>query len=422
MKKLKLSAEWLDDAENAALEERATVADVRMTVASRNVMQHFFAESLSDHVTVSLYGLVNGLTHDWWSIFGARDREFSLMNYRGGYLLPDVAFWFDGSVFEVEARQRAYQNPDVRFWGGMKEVLSRSEAEAALSEIIEMVLDRLKAAKLDQTSAALRWKRVQSSRMSNDQEFCEVAGSLGLDPYDIADEAASFIEKAEQIFEREPLLEFAAGATGVKQGPLLEWVERMLGYRGFQYRLADLKGLAAQTVSAAPTKTGQPAWATGYRRARVMRETLGLSQSDRFQSFKELARLLGASKSYNTARQVDGIRALRSEREDGVQIHLRNHGESGEAPAAHLFAFTRAVGDVMCFPDSHLAPINDAHHAYRQAAGRAFAAEFLAPVDEVRSMVADKHDIVSIANEFAVSTAVIERQVENQVRIEDACA
>lgn len=419
---MKLSADWLDDAENAAAEEQATVADVRMTVASRNVMQHFFEDSLSDHVTVALYGLVHGLTHDWWSIFGARNREFSLLNYRSGYLLPDVRFWFDGSAFEVDVRQRAYLNPDVRFWGGMKEVLSRAEAEAALSEIIEMVLERLKAAKLDQTSAALRWKRVQSSRNSAGQAFCEAAGSLGLDPYSIADDAACFIETAEQIFEREPLVEFFSGANGVKQAPLLDWVKNMRSHRGFRYRLADLKSLASQTVRNAPAKAGQPAWAMGYRRARVMRETLGLTQNHRFQSFKDLARLLGAGKSYGIARHVDGIRALLSEREDGLQIHLRDHGTSGEAPAAHSFAFTRAVGDAVCFPDSSLSPINDAHHAYRQAAGRAFAAEFLAPVDEVRSMLADKHDIVTIANEFAVSTNVIERQVENQTRIEGACA
>ena len=55
--------------------------------------------------------------------------------------------------------------------------------------------------------------------------------------------------------------------------------------------------------------------------------------------------------------------------------------------------------------------------AYRQAASRAFAAEFLAPIDEIRSMLDDRHDVVTIAAEFSVSTAVIERQIENRERI-----
>lgn len=419
---MKLSAEWLDDAENAAPEERATVADVRLQVGSRNVMQHLFDGELSDHTTISLYGLAHGLAHDWWAIFGGRDREFSLLNYRSGYVLPDVRFWFDGSVFEVEVHEKAYRSPDASFWGGIKEVLSRAEGEAALSDIIEQVLRRLKAAKIKDTSAELRWKRVQSSRTSDERPFCEAAGSLGLDPYEIPEDAAHFIERAEAIFARELLIEFAAGAKGVELTPLLDWVESMRSHRGFSYRLANLDAIKKQVVRDTPHNAFQEAWAVGYRRARVMRKVLNMSESAAMSSYKDLALKLGAGRAYSTARHVDGIRALRTEREDGIQIHLRDHGKSGEAPAAHLFALARAVGDAVCFPDSAIAPVNDAHHAYRQAAGRAFAAEFLAPINEISSMIADKHDLVTIANTFSVSSLVIQHQIENKPRIEVACA
>jgi len=88
---------------------------------------------------------------------------------------------------------------------------------------------------------------------------------------------------------------------------------------------------------------------------------------------------------------------------------------------AHLFAMARAVGDAACFRHTSLAPVKDLHNTVRQAAGRAFAAEFLAPIDEIRSMRDDKHDLVTIANEFSVSTAVIERQLETEHRIHAAC-
>jgi hypothetical protein len=412
----------MDDAENAAPEERVTVADVRLLVDSRNVMQHFADGELSDHATIALYGLAHGLTHDWWSIFGGRDREFSLLNYRSGYLLPDVRFWFDGSAFEVEVQEKAYRDPDLRFWGGMKQTLSREEGEAALGGMIEMILTRLKAKGIEGTSAQLRWKRVQHSRKSGELRFCETAGSLGLDPYAIEDDAADFIERAEQIFEPEPLMEFAAGAKGAKPAPLLDWVDRMRRFRGFRYRLADLGPMAKQVERDTPQKAGEAAWAVGYRRARKMRKALNMSQNDRLASYRELAKLLGGGASYNIADHVDGIKALRSEREDGIQIHLRSQGQTGDARSGHLFALARAVGDVVCFPKSALAPINDAHHAYRQAAGRAFAAEFLAPIDEIRSMIRDRKDLVTIASTFSVSSAVIEHQVENRKRIDTACS
>jgi hypothetical protein len=419
---VKFLVEWLEDAENAALEERATNADVRIFLADANVTQHLFDGELSDHITASLYGVAHGLVHDWWSIFGSRDREFSLRKYRSGYIIPDVNFHFDGAVFEVQARQHTYRNPDVRFWGGFTETMSREEGEAFLSAIIEQVLARLADAGLKSTSVALRWKRVQASRGTEEEAFCEAAGSLALDPYSISDEMTAFIEHAERLFEREPLIEFAAGAKDVKAPRLIDWVERMRRHKGFQYRLADLKAAAASTAAKAPARKGEEAWSVGYRRAREMRATLSCSTSHRFRSFRDVASIFGAGKAYSVAPPVDGIRALRSERADGIQIHVRDHGRSGEAPAAQLFSIARAIGDVVCFPETEIAPINDVHNAYRQAAGRAFAAEFLAPIDEITSMLDDQHDVVTIANEFSVSTTVVERQIENCDRIREACA
>ncbi len=128
---MKSSIEWRDDAQNAAPEEKATVADVRVWLNGLNVTQHLNEGALEDHVTVALYGLAHGIAHDWWTIFGARDREISLLKYRDGYLLPDIRVRFDGGAFELLAEQKFYQDPDVRFWGGTNEVMSRREGPAS---------------------------------------------------------------------------------------------------------------------------------------------------------------------------------------------------------------------------------------------------------------------------------------------------
>ena len=165
----------------------------------------------------------------------------------------------------------------------------------------------------------------------------------------------------------------------------------------------------------------EASWSLGYRRARSMRRVLNLQAGDRFHSYRALAEHLGASKSYKLAPNVDGIRGLRSDHSDGVYLHMRMHGSSAKAHEPNLFSFCRAVGDVACFPDEGRAPINGLNAAYRQAAGRAFAAEFLAPINEVRSIQESGRDIVSIAEEFSVSTTVIERQLENGPRIDEVC-
>lgn len=419
---MKSSIEWHDDAQNAAPEERATVADVRLWLKGRNVTQHLNEGALEDYVTVALYSLAHGIVHDWWTIFGARDREVSVLKYRDGYLLPDLRFRFDGSAFEIVAEQAAYEGPDVRFWGVPPEVMSRRDGEKILSDLVEQVLLRLEQSGLPETSAALRWKRVKRSRHSSEASFCEAAGSLGLDPYQVEDEPAAFIEAAEALFGQEPLVEFVSGAGNVDRNALLGWVQRMASFHGFRYRLADVADIARTVSRKARHGADESPWATGYRRARLARKALHITPAHRFASFRALAEGVGAPKSYSLAPSVDGIKALRRDHADGTHVHVRNHGDSPEASVSHLFTLARGIGDAICFPNSGLAPINSLRNARRQAAGRAFAAEFLAPIDEIRSMIEDQRDTVSIADEFAVSTAVIERQIENALRIDAACA
>lgn len=419
---MKHSIEWLDDAQNAVPEERATVADLRLWLNGQNVTTHISGKDLDDHVTVALFGLVNGLVHDWWTIFGSRDRQFSLRRYRTGYLLPDVRFYFDGAAFEVSAHECAYVDPDLRFLSGTQEVMRREDGEAWLSSLITETLARLRHADLRANSAAIRWERVQSSRRSDERLFCEAAGSLGLDPYNITDNLASFIVSAEEIFEDEPLVEFVSDAANVDQVRLIGWVERMMQIKGHQYRLADLRDIVNEVDAATKKVPNEQAWEAGYRKARAMRHSLGLKQTHKFESFRELADKLGSSKQFNLAPKVDGINALRREGSHGINIHIRNHGDRDYAPSMHLFALARAAGDAACFPSEETAPINGLQRAYRQAAGRAFAAEFLAPIDEIKQMRADDRDEYTIASAFGVAPVVIYHQLENEARIAQACA
>jgi len=416
------SIEWQDDAINAAPEERATVGDLRLFLNDQNLTTHILDGEVANYVTVALYGLIDGLVHDWWSIFGARDREVSLARYRTGYLLPDIRIQFDGAVFEIAARQSAYTDPDLRFWGGTTEVLSREEGEAWLSSLVQEVLTRLDGQGLRETGAALRWRRVRSSLVSGERVFCEAAGSLGLDPYQIADDVANFIERAEAIFEKESLVEFISGSKEVDHFRLIAWVDRMTRTKELTYRLAKLRPIVEKVARDVPFRPGEQAWSAGYRRARAMRQELGLKQHHRFASFRVLASLFGAPRNYNLAPTVDGISALRREAFNDIHVHIRNHGNFEGAAATHLFALARAIGDATCFPEPQASPINRLQHAYRQAAGRAFAAEFLAPIDEIQSMQEDERDEYSIANEFGVSTMVVEHQIENRERITQACA
>lgn len=420
---LQFSADWQDNATNAALEERVTVADLRLWLNQQNVTQNIRKNEHRDHVTLSLYNLAEGLIFDWWRLFGGRDRQLSLVNYRSGYVVPDIRLVFDGVALEIWAEQRVYLNPEMRFWAGPMEVMIRSEAEDCLSGFVELVLDRLHACGVGDTSASRRWARVAASRQDPDEaSFCESAGALGLDPYEIGESDASTIEQAGVLFEGEPLTEFLAGARTAAKPQLIQWVEQVECRSRDASRIAGLQQVAERVAEQLPNRVGDEPWACGYRRARGLRKTFDFDETKRFRTFEELAGAVGASPAYAVAPPAYGIRLLRSHDRDDVHLHTRPHGRSAEAQASQLFTFARGIGDVACFPEPQRAPVNDLRVAYRQAAGRAFATEFLAPVNEILSMLADGRDTLAIADEFAVSTEVIERQIENAGRIEAACS
>lgn len=416
---MKFSVDWLEDAPNRAPEERATAAELQIWLGDSNATLHFTGERPSASVSMPIYTLAEGLALDWWRLFGSREEEVSLKRYRSGYAVPDVRMRFDGAAFEVRAEQTTYRNPDVRFWAGQNEILTRQDAEAILSHFIDAVLERLQGRNVEKTTAALRWARVRASLADPEERaFCEAAAALGEDPYAIPDDLAATIERSAEIFEDEALTEFLAGARGKNEDRLLEWIDGARQMPGYIARLGDLRGLASQAARASPAIGGEPGWARGYRRARAFRAALGLGDAGRLKTYKQLAKRLGNA-HFRAKDPVDGIRVLREDDDRGVMLHLRS---SRAAQAEQLFSLARGAGDVACFPEHDIAPVNDLLHAYRQSCGRAFAAELLAPVREVCAMREDGRDRLTIADEFGVSELVIDHQLENKARIEQACA
>lgn len=422
---MKFLNKFLEDAPNAALEERATACDLKIFIDDQNVCLHMDGSDgeLYDHVTMPVYALAEGLVHDWWRIFGSRDKEYRLIRHRMGYAAPDVRFRFDGVAFEASAIQHFYKNPDVRFWGGQTEVVTRQQAEQSLAAFVGEVLSQLRKVDIHGTSAELRWGRVLTSRKDPDEAaFCEAAGALEIDPYNAPDHVRAFIAQSGRVFSGEPLIEFLAGITSADLGQTtLAWIDQVEARPGYLSRLPELLGLAEQVSRQVPPRPGDRSWALGYRRARATRAALNMKVGDRIRSVTELAKTLG-NKSFRRAPRINGLRALISAHDENIHVHLRDRPPTQEARVSELFAFTRAVGDAICFPQTVRSVVNGLHEADRQAAGRAFAAEVLAPIEQVLSMKESGTDITTIADELNVSTEVVERQFENQMRIQSVFA
>ena len=130
-----------------------------------------------------------------------------------------------------------------------------------------------------------------------------------------------------------------------------------------------------------------------------------------------VAERLGSS-NFQPVDSLLGVDAVVSRSDNDVHVYLGKFG----AQAAGNFALARAIGSAICFPDSQLSVVNELLGAERQAAGRAFAAEFLAPVDMVMDMHSEGMEINDISTAFNVSPMVIGLQMENKDRIQMACS
>lgn len=424
---MKFSLDWREGALNAGPDERATVADLRLLVDTTNACDHVMGEGreLDDCITVSAYPVAEAIALNWWRIFGHRGDGFELIAHRGGYAFPDVRMRFDGSAFEAQCVACRYDDISIWFPRDARELLTRRNAEQSLSEFLDRVSDRLKGQDIERSGLQLRRARIAASQEDPDEiAFCEAAGALCLDPYDILDSDADFIETAGRFFQGEALVEFLSGLQGQRSTSLFEWIQAAERRPRYKSRLPAATAIrdGLQQAPQSQPRPGERPWARGYRCARAARKALGLSETERVRSVGGLAARLGAPSFSAAPPSVDGLHALVHSDEGSVNVHLRRSSTRYGGAERQLFAFGRALGEAVAYPPSGRSVVNDLRDAARQAAGRAFAAEFLAPVAEVLNMRADNRDIDSIAGEFGVSSQMIERQIENRVNIEHACA
>ena len=421
---MKFSVDWDPAVEKTTDIDMYVTGDLRIDVDGVNVCAHREGDGRKrfESLFVSVYPLAEGIAMDWWRLFGNRDEWYQLKSNRGGYAIPGVRLRFDGAGFDVACGPCRYDNPGLFFPEGGGEHLSREDVERALGDFLGSVADRLDSTDAPKPDFRVQWDAVRASlRSPEEAAFCEAAGALGLDPYDMPDDAAAFIEASAELFDGEPLTEFVSGLRdSATQSEALDWVREAARRPERHSRIPAVADIR-EAIDGAANPALRP-WARGYRCARATRHALGMASHEGVRSVSRLAERLGAP-GFAAAPPVAGLAALVRSGDDGAHIHLgRAHDRSRAARAGNLFAFARAVGDAVANPPAERSVVNGLHNASRQACGRAFAAEFLAPVDEIDSMREDGLDTRAMAHDFGVSTEVVERQIENADRIREACA
>ena len=424
---MKFSVEWKSRGRNANAEERATLCDLRIDVGNKNVSAFFDNDSreVFDVLILPAVHLAEGIASNWWLIFGGRDVVHRVLPWRTGYALPDISFECNGSTFAISCSQSECANPELQFLNGGMQLLQRREAENELGRFVDGVTRKLSDAGISESEVQLAWSRVEESRSNDDERaFCEAAGALGVDPYTISNADADFIESAGNLFRDEALVEFLAGIvatpgnTTSNRWQLVDWIAKL--HPNHSNRLPYLRSIADQIRDVTLNNRHRPPWARGQSAARAFRNALDMNGTTAV-STGSIAKKLGGAK-FRRKQGPREIFAVVARENHDIHVHLRERGKAKWAKSVETFAFARALGDAVCFSETPLSMINDLHKAERQAVGRAFAAEFVAPAETVLGMREEGRDIDEIAGLLDVNPTVVNHHIENARRRGDLAA
>lgn len=410
---MKFSAEWLDRGDDSTPELLATSCQLAIDVGGVRVSQYadHRRDVIAERIVMPAYPLAEGLVRNWWSLMAGRTGEFHLKVYRDGFAVPDLRFAPDGRSVDVSVRPVKYSNPPINFFEQSKEYLPLPSFERDIRQFVENVLDRLHERAVEHTVLEERWAWIlRSLQDAEELAFCEAAGALGVDPYQCTDSEANSIDNAARWFAGELLGEFLAGEHGHTTQVLddIQWIEAQEQFVGSRAELADLVDWSAHIWKEVPDRADNAPWQTGYRAAHEIRALLGLDVNRVFESTASLAGLCGAKDFLMASQRSRGLKACISFEGRSPRVLVNKFGRETSA----LFALARSIGDFVVYAQTGRSPIT-ATYSHRQAVGRAFAAELLAPAEVITEMAADGFSVEEIAEDRHVSTMVIQNQLAN---------
>ncbi|HXQ53977.1 MAG TPA: hypothetical protein VN802_22985 [Stellaceae bacterium] len=408
---MRISTEFLPRGENAAIEEAVSVARIRISVGQQNAtdMRLGRQNALNDHIIAPAYPLAEGMSYRWWTLIYGRGRTTALRSMRAGFALPNIFIKPVGNnTIEVHCEPFVYDNPAISFVTKATELVATKTFENNMSQFLDAVVNRLRDEKIADTPLSIRRSAITESTADPEQyEFCKAAGAFGIDPYTCTDEIASFIENATATFEGDDLEEFLAGVTAETGKNAIAWLQDAEQHPDDWFTLPAIENCRREIRY---RKTSGAPWTAGYDSARKARDVLHYGESEPVGTFTALAARLGNARfraTEGSSTSLRGVSRLRPGKPQAIVSGNRH-------PASLLFAMVRTFGDAIHFGSAHHSPVTDRIGTYRQQLGRAFAAEFLAPIDAIKDMRSRGEAIEDIADHFGVSDRVIGHQIENR--------
>lgn len=357
-----------------------------------------------------LQAAAHRLIDHWWRIWYRRDAPFKVGTFSSADM-GDMTLLLGAKGSRVE---RILRFPP----GSQRQFASDSADSVAFqSEVLRHVLrpfaalSRSDGPEPDGLFESKLARLDDSCGQAAEREFCRTAGALQISPYDLDDGTAELVRTLIAVMpEEDARLDFAS-ALDVEQvegisGQIVQGISDV-GERNSLVALPEAVAALGDRISGL-TASGLRPWQKGTSAAKLLREHLGLDAGAPVGDAGQLARLCGADDF--VLHEIGSREILAFQAEVGHVPSVLVQKEWGSLSSAFFLA--RAVGDYLVFQSRKSCVSNK--YTDRQAVGRAFAAEFMAPAEGVVAMIdEDEQSKASVAFHYGVSVEVVNHQYQN---------
>ncbi|NLX54697.1 MAG: hypothetical protein GXY58_06260 [Planctomycetaceae bacterium] len=425
MSNLHFDFEWQDPAGARGEELRATWASLSILIDGSPVteLQDKQTKAVRHRVFLPLFPLAEWLADNWWFLRSEIerpdaaascefDRRHNIRWAREGYVLPSLRFVRLGS--NVEARWQPLDIADarIRFLASGDAILPDIAFFQTLHEFVSAVVTRLDDMGVPGTTLHEQWRAIQEAD-PDEREFCDAAARLGKDPYAADSQLEAAILDVSRMIRPELLDDFLS-LTAVEhlrtQASALATASESIASDA-----DNIDALAAVRSRAPSWVLGTASWETGYRFASALRARLNGS-GWKSHSLDELAGYLSIDQlghcllpETGECGFLDALTGSNQRRNPKFLIEKRRED-------SRQFAFCRALFEHLTLPRDSFAAVSRLR-TDRQQMNRAFAAEFLAPHEMLKSdlsgAVIGEDEIDDLAVAYGVSAFVVRHQIEN---------
>jgi len=428
MSKIQLTIDWLVTDDKAPV-MRDTTGNLSINVAGINLTQNMdlWSKTVRPSVLVSAYPLANWWVNSWWRLHyepfytGIKpthdwrmSHELGAANH--GYVWPALLFSSDGEAMNIWAESLIQENQSVSYLNALHgpTACRLSDFSQALDMFIDTVIQRLIAMGHIATDLSELWSLLKEERADETlSKMRRLEARLGYDAETCPEELLQNMINFEKITGRQAMDELAPAVGREDEDKILEVVHHFNDTKG-------IKGTPEITPSNRVFDSRHSApWVEGVSAAKELRALI--DNAEKRITENDIYQLLGI-----TASDVNNFNVNRSHK-ISIAKPLKNgaldYVSRKRHPDAKRFEFARFLGSYYMggneepgwFVSSELATAN-------QKRQRAFAAEFLCPVESLIGFLAEdftENAIEDASEYFGVSEQTITSILQNNGFLEN---